>query len=89
MVFREAKHGRFNADLAGTGVEDEVDAISQALGNMCGRGGGQAHEEVGAGGGDGQAGLLDQGESHGVIGHAQAYGCEAGGEGQRDGVRFW
>src|SRR5262249_2985256 len=56
----DADEGGFEADPGGRGgggraVEDQVDAVAQALVHVVGGGGGDGGGSVGAGGGDGEA----------------------------------
>lgn len=78
----ERKNGGLDANVAGTAVEYVVHVRSQATADVVGGGGRELREAVGAGGGERDAGGLDQCERDGVSGHAQAYGGKAGGDDQ-------
>lgn len=71
----------FHAVVGGAGVEDGVDATVEIGEDVCGCGRADVAEEVGAGGGDGNAGLLDEREGDGMGGHADADEGTAGGDG--------
>ncbi len=77
--------GGFDADRGGAGVEDSVDPgveVGEDVGGGCGAG---VAEEIGAGGGDGQAGGEEQSVRDGVGGDADADQFPACGDGVGDG----
>jgi len=74
----EVHHRRLDPDRGGPPVEDDVDRGAQLGHDVRRRGGRDAGEGVGAGGGDGDPRALDEGARHRVRRDAHADGVESG-----------
>ena len=77
----ERQDSGFDADLAGTSVEDEIDVVAEAAADVLGSGGGKFGEAVGTGSGEGHVGGTDESERDGMGWHAEGDGRKSGGDG--------
>lgn len=85
----EVEDGGFDADVAGSAVEDEVDGVAEFIVDMSSGGGADAGGAVGAGSGDGSIEESEEFEGEGVVGASEADGVKSGGGLVDDGGLFF